>query len=470
MTMASQGGPQPDPIVVLEPVTSPKAWGEELWLDSARPEGMARIAGQSPAVGLATWLERDPRPLGRHARALFGDTAPVFTKVIRTGFPPLVHVGFRRRVERDTLLGVLAAEQGGLRELRRTLGPGRAAFDGFQRRYAAWATAQALARWQLDDAVTLAGELGPYVSADAARSLPATLTALRRNRAEFVDLLNEIDFEAEAGSLFLTPAGTMHAIFGLSHQTHPLDPSRRALADLFQELAAARARNAPRDEIDADLDALIAAAPLTALRRGGAAPPKNEAWLPLRLDGKPVIVEPQQSSDTTYSLADFYTPFVWGDGEARFRKGDAAAGLSVAQLEAYLQSLDLEATPIEQIRRRPEPVALAGTGPVRLFRVVDEPEAWPFFTVYTLELDGSPGRPAQLRGAPPAGVFQSVVVLEGAVSLRAENGPAPHRLAARTAAWVGADSGHYRLSSSEAARVLLVSVPGPRGGAPQVDT
>jgi hypothetical protein len=100
--------------------------------------------------------------------------------------------------------------------------------------------------------------------------------------------------------------------------------------------------------------------------------------------------------------------------------------------------------------------------------VVDEPEAWPFFTVYTVELDGSPSRAAHLDAAPPPGVFQSLVVLEGAVSLRAEAGPAAHRLGARTAAWVSADSGRYTLSSSEPARVLLVSVPGPRGGAPDV--
>lgn len=465
METVGQGAPGDDPIVVLEPVTSPKAWGEELWLDSARPEGMARVAGREPPVGLAPWLEHDPRPLGRWARALFGDTAPVFTKIIRTDFPPLVHVGFRRRVERATLLGALAAEQDGLRALRRALAPGRAAFDGFQRRYTAWATAQARSRWQLDDAGTLARELGPWVAADAAVSLPATLTGLRRNRAGLVDLLNEIDLDAEAGSLFLTQAGIIHAIFGLSHQTHPRDPSHRALQQLFGELAAARARGAP----DAELDALVAAVPLATLRASGTAPPKNEAWFPLRLDGKLVIVEPQQSSDTTYSLADFYTPFVWGDGAARFRKGDAAAGIPPAQLEAFLMAMDLEGTPITQIRRRPEPVAPPGPGPVRLCRVIDEPEAWPFFTVYTVELDGSPRQPAELRAAPPPGVFQSLVVLEGAVALGAEGGPATHRLPARTAAWISADAGRYHLSSNEAAKVLLVAVPGPRGGAPHVD-
>src|SRR5438034_1114501 len=82
----------------------------------------------------------------------------------------------------------------------------------------------------------LAAGLRPLVRAGEGERLECWIGMLRKNRADIVDVLNEIDLRSEAGNLLLTPAGVIHAIFGLSHQTHPLDHTRAALQALLRNL------------------------------------------------------------------------------------------------------------------------------------------------------------------------------------------------------------------------------------------
>ncbi len=217
---------------------------------------------------------------------------------------------------------------------------------------------------------------------------------------------------------------------------------------------------------DDELGAIIDAANLASLRGGNRAPPKNEAWFPTVLDGLDVLAEPQQSSDTTYSLADFYTPFTWGGDHARFRKGAAARGLTQEDLNGYLADVDLAPTPLASIRRAPIELSsetpAARSGSAKLFRLVDEPARWPFFTAYQIELTGS----ITLR--PPAGVFQQLVVTRGRVDLHDDVG-AVGELSARAPGFVPATlKGSYTLTAREPATVLVYAVPGARGGAPVV--
>jgi hypothetical protein len=328
--------------------------------------------------------------------------------------------------------------------------------------YSAWATAQAAARWRRDDDAALAAQLGPFVTPEGAAGLPTLLAELRQGRAQLVDVLNEVDLQQEQGNLLLTPAGLIHAIFGLSHQTHPLDRSRGPLQALFRNLKRVAASGAD----DATLAGLVDAAELPALRRANAAPPKNEGWFPMIAGGRLVLVEPQQSSDTTYSLADFYTPFVWAGERLRFRKGDPSFGLGSAELSAQLEDLELGATSLAQIRHTPVPIASVSTAQARLARLVDDPEAWPFFTAYQLELDGSAGAPARFFGDHAPGVFQQLVVLEGAVELADATGGRA-TLSPTAPAFVPATAqGGYTLAATGPARLLLFSVPSPVGGFP----
>lgn len=196
------------------------------------------------------------------------------------------------------------------------------------------------------------------------------------------------------------------------------------------------------------------AANLPTLRDANRAAPKNEAWLPIDTGSGLSLVEQQQTSDTTYSMADFYTPFVWNAGRVRFRKGDPASGLPADELGQRLDEIVLSATPFDRIRR--VPVQVARQAGATLFRLVDEPVDWPFFTAYQLDLDGRPGAPASFRGDHPPDVFQQVVVLDGAVEIvDAHGGRATIGLSAP--AFIPATlTGGYRLTSRGAARVLLL--------------
>jgi hypothetical protein len=434
--------------LVLSPVDAPKSWGHELWLNSTRPEAGAGVVG---AGTLADVLAARPELLGERSRLLFGDQQPIFTKLIHTDFPPLVHVGFNRAVERATLLGWLEREQAELRALFAALAlDSRDALARFAAIYGAWANTQALARWRHDDEADLAARLLPLVR-DGRAALPALverLRALRLNRAAFVETLNELDLRREQGNLLLIGAGMVHAIFGLSHQTHPLDRARAALEALLATL--------PPDATAAQLRAHVDAAGLAALRAEQPAAPKNEAWLPLVLDGKLTLVEPQQTSDTTYSLADFYTPFVWQGERARFRKGDPLRGLGADELGAILDGMSLAATPVDELRRAP--VRVSDAGGVAVSRLVDEPARWPFFTAYRVELAGRAGAPVTWQH-DDAGAFQQLVILDGEVQLEAgARGRTLHR---RAPAFVPAGA-RCRVTASAPASLLVFSIPGPR--------
>jgi mannose-6-phosphate isomerase class I len=428
--MVSRSIQQP---LVIGGVHTPKAWGSETWLSASQA-----IAGQ-------------PELLGEWTRLLFGDEVPIFGKLLRTNFSPLVHVGFRRAVTRNELMLWIAREQASLRELLAALDLGdRGRFDAFATLYADWATIQGRMRWQSADELAFAERLRPFTATENREQLVMRLGQLRRNRAEIVDALNEVDLRREQGNLLLTSAGLVHAIFGLSHQTHPLDHSRAVLENLLAKMRRLARAGRSDDEIRAivDGDALAEA------RARNVAPPKNEAWLPIGVGGKLALVEPQQTSDTTYSFADFYTPFVWAGERARFRKGDPAFGLRSAEVARQLETVDLSATSLDAIRCKPELIAESN-----LTRLIDAPERWPFFTAHRLELD----RSANWRGDHAPGVFQQLVVVQGDVELSTNGGSV--RLGPEASAFIPATMrGGYRLTSDGGATVLAFAVPGPRGG------
>jgi hypothetical protein len=441
---------------LLRAVETPKSWGGERWLTSTRPEGPAPVDGGSGT--LADLVAAHPEVLGRWGRQLFGDEMPIFAKLIHTSFPPLVHVGFRRAVAREEILDWLEREQASMRALHGALRVAEAAaFDEYQRRYASWATTQALAGWQRDDDATQAALLAPFVAPGL--DVAKWLRGVRENRAAFVGAFNEVDLRNERGNLLLTSAGVAHAIFGLSHQTHPRDRTRAALEALFATLAERAAAGASDDELARTIDA----AGLPALRAANGAPPKNEAWLPTVVDGREVLAEPQQTSDTTYSLADFYTPFTWTGGRVTFRKGDPTGGLSRDKLASYLADVDVEPTSLDAIRRSPRPVPGGARPGADLLCLVDEPSRWPFFTAYQVELRD------RLELGPPPGVFQQIIVTRGRVDLAdaagrvgGEGALSPH-----VSAFVPAGlQGRYTLTAREPSTLLLFSVPGARGGAP----
>ncbi len=448
--------------LLLEPVERAMTWGSETWLDSTQEGGLARIAGAPEPATLKELVRLHPEVLGRWSRLLFGEGLPLFVKVLRTDFPPFVHVGFCRDVDRGEFLSWLETEQDLLRELRGALAlHDEATFSTFQRAYSSWAASEAAHRWtgaDIEPETIMARTILPFLPGWTEAKLAARAQALRANRAKIVSVMNEVNLRMEEGNLLLTRAGLPHSIFGLSHQTHPPDHAMEGLQVLFAQFRRRLAEGAGDDA----LEAAAVGAGLSSLRPWNAGAPKNEAWLPVTMDGRLVLVEPQQTSDVTYSFADFYTPFTWKGGLV-FRKGDPESGLGRSSLASLLDSLLLSRTDLDSIRGRPQPRP-SGPGAERaaLFSLVDDPERWPFFTVREVVLEGSDGTEARWLGRHAEGAFQHVVVAEGRVRL-SYPGAEPLSLTPRSPAFVPATApGDYLLSSTGPARVLLFSVPVPQ--------
>jgi hypothetical protein len=167
-------------------------------------------------------------------------------------------------------------------------------------------------------------------------------------------------------------------------------------------------------------------------------------------------------------VADFYTPFVWQKDRMVFRKGAPTSGLSSDELERIVDGMERSATPLEQIRRVPEPLPQASTARVKAFGLVDDPIAWPFFTAHRLDFDGEPGSAARWHGDHAPGVFQQLVVLDGAIDIVDTRGHTATLGPAAPAFIPATMSGGYQLISGGAARALVFSVPSPRGGFPNV--
>ncbi|MBI5239940.1 MAG: hypothetical protein HY926_05680 [Elusimicrobia bacterium] len=417
-----------------------KSWGEELWLNSTRPE---HPAGISRKRTLAQLLRRRPQLLGSWARRLFGRDLPVFAKYIRTDFPPIAHIGFSTLVRPQEFYSWICREQDLLAALRRGLRlPDERAFHGFERVYEAWAAHRALAGWEAAPVRdrAFAKSLRRYSRLDR-EELGRLAEDLRRSHQRIARVLNEVDLRREAGNLLMIEAGVIHALFGLSLQFHPIDPTQEALQE-FILAGGGRAVKKLR---------------LARCGLSPAAAPKSEVWMPLP-DGKKLrLAEVQQSSDCTYSVADFFTPFVWQKG-ARFRKGHPALGLTDAALRRHMEGIDFSVTTVSGIRCRPQALDPGrGAKRCRLWKLLDRPALWPFFTVRRLDL-AEGGRWI----VPPARAFQHLVVLSG--KARLESGGRSWRLSPSAPAFVPAGlTQDCALSCPEPASLLLVGIPDPRG-------
>ena len=458
--------------IVLTAKTNQMAWGSEVWTDSTHPAGMAQVSD----ISLGDLVKNKPEVLGRMARLIFGDQLPIFTKFLRTNFDPLVHMGFKVGVDRQKYEQFLQEEQMLLGKLREQVRPkNQEEFDQFNSAYATWAQAQALKQWLIRDwddpansvflAVLEKMGLNPSV-------MQSILNDLRANRLKLVGPLNEINLNDEVGNLLLSFAGMAHAIFGLSHQTHPLDPAVDSLMKLFTDMSsiidAGRVAGKSEETIEIEIEQAIKKSGVIELRNSRKADPKSEAWLVAVMDGLVTLVEPQQTSATTYSFADLYTPFVFKDGEMVFRKGNPRIGLTNSEISTYLDSVDFKATPVNNLRKKPQEVERNATNAV-LHRLVDDGKTWPFFTAYRLDLNGNPSNSAEWVGQHPKGAYQQLIVIKGTVKIRDDLGepqtisPNPNAKGeVQAAALIPATmQGSYTLEASEDAQVLILSVPVP---------
>lgn len=475
-------------VLALSPVVNHYAWGgdvlpdfldvdadepgvptSEAWLTSCHSDG--EVGLEASPMTLSQLVRLCPEVLGRWCRTLFGDELPVFAKFLSTRFPARVHVGFRPGTlsgcEGDDfnvrLLTALCVEQETLTTLLGMVDPDKVSdlvgFERLRSAYEAWAIAQSESLWSKPgaDAGLVEVWLGALKKEKAVDDLAQLIGKLRQNRAWLTSQFNEIDLRSEAGRLLLLEAGTPHAICGLSHQSHPRDRTRSRLRELFRTLRESRDRGESSEKVASKIDdALVELRELRAQNKGA---PKNEAWLPFEFKGQILIAEPQQSSNTTYSWLDLFTPFVFQEGKMIFRKGDPATGVSREQLEDYLAEIDRVECEPSSLRQEPVEVPCGSEARgSRFYRIVDDPEVWPYFTVYRLDLAGRSGEAAECLAPVPGSAFQQLLVIRGSVRVR--TGQEVTRLSPGVPAFVPATlSEAYTLESDEESSLLLLSIP-----------
>lgn len=260
-----------------------EVWFNSTVLKAGKEDNPSLVTGTSVRIG-----DIEFTPI--HLREISEDLT-FFVKFLSTRFAPKVHMGFKTAVDREQFIGWLAEERKNTEELLGSLREGIAEeeFNKYLALYELWVNAEAAGQWSLtsSDAV-----INPIIK-DIEKYLKPGVSAAKlfdkiaRQRAQIVSLYNEIDLTENVGKAILSPAGHPHAIFGLSHQTHPT-----------------RILSKPD---------------------GTNEYPKNEAWIIITVKDEAgrdqyILVEPQQMSNDTYSFSDFYTPIVWKGGVPVMRK------------------------------------------------------------------------------------------------------------------------------------------------------
>lgn len=432
----------------------------EAWLNSTLSRAAAPLV-QAP-ISLAELLEARSGLLGPVVSSLHGKDLPVFCKILSTRFPPRVRLGLSTPVTRRELLSWLLREQELLRSLLGALDlADETSFHRFGELWESWSIEAADSSWSHVDTGAgglLLTRLPTHLKAGVSpRAVAEIIESIRSNRARLVAPLNRVDFGDEAGNLLLAPAGTLHGISGMSLQVHPADPGRALLREALECLEREGGQWRP-----GQLEGL--AAELATLREGAEGLAKEEAWIPFRSGGETLILEVQQSSETTLSLADFFTPFTWADGRPVFRKGHPETGLGERELSRNLDAVDLTPRSVESLRcfprRLPDPPRSEG---VRVECLVSDPGISPYFRIHRLGLVGSAERPARWGFEDRLRGFVHVIPVRGAAELRDGAGRS-FLLAPGAPAFLPAGTGGgFSVVSGESTELVLVA-PATGGG------
>ena len=418
----------------LKSETVKMTWGEENWHGSTQKDkGKDKEKGTGEAsllmpdgreMLLSNFINMNPHVLGRWTRLLFGDNLPIFTKFLTTNFPPFVHLGFKRPVSSEEFMDWITTERNLMRDLHGMLSgqlDGTLA-DEFLKAYSEWAMKQSLnpeedggrwrnAKWD-GEFLRKWKERGVFKTGARMGSLQLLFEKIRENRASYCDAVNLVPLEGEMGNTFVSFAGLAHAIAGLSEQVHPRDNVTTKIQGLFAAFAELERQSAP----DQAFIEVIRNSGLADLRKKNLKPPKNEGWIVTMIGGKLTLVEPQQMSNETLSYMDFTTPFKFAGGGQGFifRKGSPTTGLEDRQLAEYAKEMSLDPMSPSDVRYKPVPVSAgANSKDAKLFKLTDDPEKWPFYTSYSLEL----GANGEFQGVPPKETYQKIVLLEGEVEL-----------------------------------------------------
>ncbi|MFH1798284.1 MAG: hypothetical protein ABH844_02910 [Candidatus Omnitrophota bacterium] len=352
---------------------------------------------------------------------------PFFIKFLSTRFADKVHEGFNENileVGQETYTEWLIKERKNTEELLKSLRDDltKTEFDEYRNFYEEWANIQADNGWKIDSldkrVVVFVVRVKSYLKSDV--NAFNLLDKIAKQRAEIVSVLNEI--KLTDGGVVLSPTGTPHGIFGLSLQVHPINVQKNE-----------------QDEMEY---------------------PKNEAWIVKSVfdenrEEHKILIEPQQTSDTTFSIADFFTPIRW-DGRPKMRKD-----VTEKQLKYFIEtSMEFKVTPSDKIILEPKDITPSeGVRNSRLESLINETSSvWPtkYFIVEKIILEGK-GQENKASIAMP-GIQKhahDLLVLEGTVMVKRESGKETI-LTTGMSLPLDAKEGAYTIESEGKAEVLRV--------------
>jgi len=357
---------------------------------------------------------------------------PFFEKSLSTRFADKMHGGFNEKileVGAKTYTNWLIEERENVEKLLTLLREDltKAEFDDYRALYEEWVKLQAENRWELEfvseKVYNLVEKIQNYLKDDI--SSMTVFSDIAKRRAKIVSVLNEI--KLEDGMVVLCPTGRMHEIFGLSHQTHPIKAQRN--------------------------------------NEGKMEYPKNEAWIVKEVidagrkkSGYKILIEPQQTSDTTFSVADFFTPIVWDSKKnaPKMRKDSTPENIKY-----YVEAgLKFEVTNPADVVLKPKDITPAeGVHNARLESLINETSSvWPtkYFVAEKITLNGKGAEDgASIEMNAIVSHAHDLLVIEGTVTIKSD-GQEPIVLTQGMSIPMDAETGDYLVYSEGKAEVLRV--------------
>ena len=416
-----------------------ESWHGSTVIKGGKEDNPTLITGTAIRVGGVSLGEVHLRELISAVPSVLGGQhleKPFFVKFLSTRFSDKVHMGFNRNildVGEDRFIEWLTEERSNAMELMDALREDLTLteFENYLKDYEDWVRLQADRQWSLssyDNAIypgtdrsvaTVISGMQQYFKTGTV--LPELLGKISARRSEIVGVFNEIDLEP--GQIILSPAGYPHAIFGLSHQTHPTEVLTNAAGE--QEF------------------------------------PKNEAWVIISVtdqDGGEhlLLVEPQQMSNNTYSFADFYTPIVWDGKSGRPKMRKSVSNEDIAGFVRNGLYTDRATTP-EDFFRQPTDITPAGAENATMEVLISGTApvwAMDYFTVHRVTMAGQ-GEADRASVTMPnmEGTFHELLVTSGQATLKVEGQP---DITLTPGMWIPiwANMGEYTLEAEGDAEIL----------------
>ncbi|MCK5450531.1 MAG: hypothetical protein KAI70_02050 [Candidatus Omnitrophica bacterium] len=350
---------------------------------------------------------------------------PGFVKSLSTRFPDVVYMGFNREIKnvgKVKFAEWLIEERKNMEKLKAALRRGitEEEFSNYLELYEDWSIFQGNNEWMLSPedvrVKSIVEQMQKYMDPSVGLFI---FEHIAKNRANIVSVLNEI--ELEDGMVLKSLAGYAHGIFGLSLQTHPKEVGMGV--------------------------------------NGTMEYPKNEAWIiktvrDINGNEYKVLIEPQQTSDNTHSIADLFTPIVWDAENAmpKMRKDVTEKDLKQWVDKDIFWDKDKVVANIDEFMLTPQDITpIEDAVNAKVESLIEPSDVLPGTDRITLNGEGDADKASVIIPEMP-GIYQELLVLEGEVTITV-NG-VRETYSAFESMPVAASLGEYGIESTGYAEVL----------------